>query len=80
MIELKLVKLAIFEFLPVAVVKIQVCFVMTLCKLANNYQHFEGAWGICLQGPRSPKIFELCEVYIQEVEMRGKELLVSVKS
>jgi len=80
MIELKLVELAIFEILPVAVVKIQVFFVMTPYQLANSYQHFEGAWSICLQGPRNPKRFELCEVYIQEVEMRGKELLLRVKS
>lgn len=80
MIELKLVKLALFEILPLAVVKFQVFFVMTPCQLANSYQHFEGPWSICLQGPRSPKRFEVCEVYIQEVEMRGKELLVSVKS
>jgi len=80
MIELKLVKLAIFEVLPVAVVKIQVFFVMAPCQLAHSLQHFEGAWSICLQGPRNPRRFELCEVYIQKIVMRGKELLVSVKT
>ena len=64
MIEFKLVKLAIYEVLPVVVGKIQVFFVMTRCQLENSYQHFEGAWCICLQGPRSPIRLELCEVYI----------------
>jgi hypothetical protein len=42
MTEPKPVKLAIFEVLPVALIKIQVFFGMTPCQLENSYWHYEG--------------------------------------